>query len=83
MPPGSQTHNSGVVAVASRHQSGSVPGVNETPKPTTLRLEPDIRRRVDIYAHETRRTLNMAVNHLLGEALDHHASSRPGDVHHR
>jgi hypothetical protein len=39
---------------------------------TTLRLDPEIRARVDTFAQDTRRSLNGAVNVLLGEALDAH-----------
>lgn len=43
---------------------------NEPPKPTTLRFSPDVRRRLDEFATNSRRTLTAAVELLVTEALD-------------
>lgn len=40
------------------------------PRPTTLRLDADIRERLDAYCAAERRTLNGAVNYLLMRGLD-------------
>ena len=38
-------------------------------KPTTFRLDPDVRQLLDTFCTENRRTLNSAVNYLLAQAL--------------
>lgn len=37
---------------------------------TTVRLDPDVRARLDTYAQETRRSINAAINQIISDALD-------------
>jgi len=39
------------------------------PKPTTFRLDPDVRELLDTFCTTNRRTMNSAVNYLLAHAL--------------
>lgn len=48
----------------------------ETSKPTNVRLDPEIRERLDAYAHGSRRTLVASMNLLLDFALTFAESGR-------
>lgn len=42
---------------------------DQNPKPTSIRLDPDVRRRLEEFAARERRSISSAVNYLLDQAL--------------
>lgn len=47
-----------------------------TPSNTTIRIDPELRPRLDEYRHRTRHSLNAAINLLIEEGLDRWEQTR-------